>query len=313
MVSEIVILPTCFNEKNISSELIQVFKDIYDHPIFIVDFENSNWMSQIKNVDSNEAIPDSLRKALQVFIKKIRNRIIIKASSQTDFLKVKNWLEEIKKYQNINCVFITDDDLTSCKKQGIDSYQNIRDIILTDSTKWDSIKTKGLEIKKTMVETEKILKTISENTDKVILVDAYFNPKKRNFKNSLHLVSKHLGQSKEYQNEEKRILIHAPKKMTNDLDSLKKDIKNELDWFKNKYNINYEFYLWEYIHDRSFLTDKICLESTSGMEIIDDDSPGDNVNTKWMFLPHNLSEEQLDKYDISIDDNIDNIIWNYST
>ena len=105
MVSEIVILPSCFSEKNISSELIQVFKDIYNYPIFV--YENSNWINQIKTIDSNETVSDSLRKALQVFIKKIKHRIIINPSSQTDFSKIINWLQEIKKYENINCVFIT--------------------------------------------------------------------------------------------------------------------------------------------------------------------------------------------------------------
>lgn len=179
MVSEIVILPTCFNEKNISTEIIQVFKDIYNYPIFISDFENSNWINQIKTVESNEAIPDSLRKALQVFLRKIKNRIIVNASSQTDFSKIINWLQEIKKYENINCVFITNDDLTLCKKQKIDFYQNIKDIILADSTQWDSVKINGLEIQKLEPETEKILKTIAQNTDKVVLVDGYYNPKKR--------------------------------------------------------------------------------------------------------------------------------------
>lgn len=313
MVSEIVILPTCFNEKNISTEIIQVFKDIYNYPIFISDFENSNWINQIKTVDSNEAIPDSLRKALQVFLKKIKNRIIVNASSQTDFFKIINWLQEIKKYENINCVFITNDDLTLCKKQKIDFYQNIKDVILADSTQWDSVKINGLEIQKLEPETEKILKTIAQNTDKVVLVDGYYNPKKKSFKTSLHLISRHLGQSNQYKKEDKRILIHASKKMTQDVDLLKKHIEEELNYFKKTYNICYEFYLWNYIHDRSFLTDKICLESTSGLEIIDENSPGDNTNTKWVFLPHNIAEEQLNKYDISFDDDIDNIIWKYST
>ncbi|MDK2069859.1 hypothetical protein PT510_04525 [Aliarcobacter butzleri] len=313
MVNEIVILPTCFNEKNISMELIQVFKDIYNYPLFISDFENSNWISQIKTVDSNEAISDSLRKALQVFLKKIKNRVIVNASSQTDFSKIINWLQEIKKYENINCVLITSDDLTLCKKQNIDFYQNIKDVILADSTQWDSVKVNGLEIKKIEAQTEKILKTIANNTDKAILVDGYYNPNKKNFRTSLHLISRHLGQSNLYKKEDKRILIHASKKMTQDVDLLKKNIEKELIFFKKTYNIRYEFYLWNYIHDRSFLTDKICLESTSGLEIIDENSPGDNTHTKWVFLPHNIAEEQLNKYDISFDDDIDDIFWKYST
>lgn len=127
------------------------------------------------------------------------------------------------------------------------------------------------------------------------------------------MISRHLGQSNQYKKEDKRILIHASKKMTQDVDLLKKHIEEELNYFKKTYNIYYEFYLWNYIHDRSFLTDKICLESTSGLEIIDENSPGDNTNTKWVFLPHNIAEEQLNKYDISFDDDIDNIIWKYST
>lgn len=312
MVSEIVILPSCFSEKNISSELIQVFKDIYNYPIFVYDFENSNWINQIKTIDSNETVSDSLRKALQVFIKKIKHRIIINPSSQTDFSKIINWLQEIKKYENINCVFITNDDLTLCKKQKIDFYQNIKDVILADSTKWDSIKINGLEIQKIETKTEKILKMIAQNTDKVVLVDGYYNPNKKSFKTSLHLISRNLGQSNQYIKEDKKILIHASKKMTNNIDLLKKDVEKELKYFKNQYNIKYEFYLWNYIHDRSFLTDKICLESTSGLEIIDENSPGDNTNTKWIFLSHSIAEEQLYKYDISFDNDIDDIIWKYS-
>lgn len=313
MVSEIVILPTCFSEKNISSELIQVLKDVYNHPIFIVDFENSNWIKEIKDIDSNEGIPDPLRKALQVFFKKIRNRIILKESSQTDFSKIINWFKKIKLHSNINCVFITNNDFTLCKKQHIDFYQKIEDVILVDSTKWDSIKNSGVEIKKTENETEKILKTICENTDKVILVDGYFTPTKRNTKRTLHLISKNLGQNIEYKSEDKKILIHATTKMTSDIDMLKHNIQEELVKFKAKYNIEYEFYLWDYIHDRSFLTDKVCLESTSGMEIIDDDSKGDNITTKWLLLSHNVANEQLDKYDVCFDDDIENVIWRYST
>ena len=313
MVKEIVILPTCFNEKNFSAELIQVFKDVNSHPIFITDFKNSNWINNIKDIDSNQNIPDALRKALQIFLKKIKNRIILKNSSQDDFTKILNWLKEIKLNNSIDCTLITDDDSTLCKKQEILSFQNIKDIILEDSIKWDSIKVLAKEIKKTEVQTEKILRMILNNTDKAILVDGYFNPTKNNFKKSLHLISKHLGQNSIYQDEDKKIIIHAAKKMTNDVELFKKNLPAVLIFFKSKYSIDYEFYLWNYIHDRSFLTDKMCLESTSGMEIIEDNTPGDNINTKWLFLPNSTSQNQLDKYDITMDCSISDIIWKYTT
>lgn len=313
MVSEIVILPTCFYEKNISDKLIQILRDVNIHPIFITDFEHSNWTKDIKEICKNENVSDSLRKSLQVFLKKVKNRIIIKSSSQDDFTKIITWLKAINSYKNINCTFITDDDLTLCKKQKILSFQNIKDIILVDSTIWDSLKISGREIKKTETETEKILKTLLNNTDKVILADGYFNPIKGSFKRSLHLMSKHLGQNSIYQNEDKKIIIHAPKKMLEDLEVFKRTLPTVLTDLKNKYNVNYEFFLWNYIHDRSLLTDKMCLESTSGMEIIEDDSAGDNINTKWLLLPDNISQEQLDKYDINMDYSIGNIIWKYTT
>ncbi len=313
MISEVVILPTCFKEKNISNELIQVFRDIERYPIFIQYFENSNWIDSVKSVDTNESIPDALRKSLQVFLKKIRNRIILVESEQKDFSKIINWLKGIKAEGNIDCVFVTSDEITLCKKQKINFYQNIHDIILSDSTKWDELKVSGVEIKKTKEETEKIIKTICKNTDKVILVDGYFDPTKRNVKRTIDLISTHLGQSKNYLAEDKKIIMHAPKKMVQDIELFKKNVAEELNRFKDKHKIDFEFYLWNYIHDRSFLTDVICLESTSGLAIVDDDSSGDNIQTKWFILEDRLANEQFEKYDIDFDDEVDHIKWKYAT
>lgn len=314
MISEVVILPTCFKEKNISIELIQVFKDIKRYPIFIQYFENSNWIDSVKSVETNKSIPDALRKPLQVFLKKIRNRIILVESDQKDFSKMINWLKEIKARGNIDCVFVTSDETTLCRKQNIKFYQKINEIILLDSTKWDKLKVSGVEIEKTKKETEKIIKTICRNTDKVILVDGYFDPTKRNVKRTIDLISTHLGQSKKYLAEDKKIVIHAPKKMVHDdIEVFKNNVDKELKKFKYKYKIDFEFYLWDYIHDRSFLTDVICLESTSGLAIVDDDSSGDNIQTKWLVLEDRLADDQLEKYDIDFDDEVDHIEWKYAT
>ena len=339
MISEIVVLPECFNIDLKQEAMNTMFNDVYDHPIFIIDFEGVNWLNYIRNhYLSKHTIAD--KDKFMRLLTKLKNskKIFKRTKYDIEITGDIDWLNVSKKsHEDIGLNMVLTGTMLgdACKSELPDICENINNIV-DAREKWKKIKAPRTSVTKNMKDYKKNFQSILMNSIELKIVDPYIgigftksNKLKSVDANVLNLFSDLLG--KNYSNKQTYIEIHTKLDEGLDLQSyqitmsdgerlekVKEEYKKEeyrqliekwkiaINYYTRKYNHKYKVFFWadgqdNSFHDRYILTDILGINLGHSIAAKEDSKQ----STRWHALNEYDYDEESEKYEVQ--ENIDGI------
>ncbi len=293
MISEIVILPDCF-ESSDNKDLLYILKEILLNGIVIVDFSTGNWYKYVHNNYVN-SMEQSMRQKILILLKKIKNhkRIVKMTNFDHNINSNTDWLYVSKLHYDKNSIdlFIAGNTMVEqCHCDISEKCYSLNDVLSDDA--WDELKERNILVLKTPDNFKIHLKSILPHAKELSIIDPYLEPDNKN-KLALELFAKYYGNRKFLPYIQGTIEIHT--KIVSNLgeSTTKARWKSLLKNIDNHANHTFKIYFWvdnspqDKFHDRFLLTDAFAISSLHSFSI----KEGSEQETPWGLLDRKLFEK----------------------
>lgn len=297
MTSNLVLTPNIFQEGNNKQNIISILKDIISNPIFITEYQNTNWSKTIQSKYVSSFEP-KYKDKFQVLIRKLKDeKKLIKQTNHNILINSsEDWINVSKKALNVNLIdfIITDDELNDKYKTDLnEDCESINNIII-DDTKWDTIKNKrSSTLIKTESNMEPFLSHFMPYSSKLIIIDPYFQYQTKN-ENFLKLCSRLMGNRSNFSNNSCRIEIHTRFDSNHNY-----NFQTFLTSLKSQFNHTFIIYIWDdsttqshKFHDRFLITESIGFSVSHSFDI----TYGSNQETTWSFLDKETKSKHISNF-----------------
>ncbi len=309
MITYLLTLPYCFEEKTDYRSLSRVLTDIaHADNLFIVDFQGAKWKTYIvKNYlekYSNQIEKRKVDDLLNLVSKKIlKNGTSIKINSEETWLQAG---KEFSEKKELGKVLLKEENIVDCKhffdnNECLDIEQIDIDPKVTQQ--WKELEEKEKRIYKSEEEYENALIDILSHSTKIKIIDPYLTAKNKFI---VELVAEYLGNREGMSRQPfTEIELHVSYKWRTYLDNEQndKEFRNEVNQFKKilselkkKYRHMYKVFYWDQpenkgnLHDRYIITDIIGIGSKHSF------STDEKQLTEWNILTSSKLKEYRKNY-----------------
>ncbi len=303
MISEVAILPDCFDESNDTKTLIGILKDTINNGIFIADFSignSGNWSNTIQELYVREFESQSLKDMLFVLIRQLKDRkkIVKLTNYGHNIVSENDWIDVVKLHHDNNSLDLVlsgDGFKAQCEIVINDKCCCINDILISD--KWDELKKRDIVLKKTAESFNVVLKTMLPHVRNIQLIDPYALPKAQ-YKSTLELCVKYLRKKTGFDQQRGVVEIHTKSDESISIDMNKTRWKTMLDGIVNEANHTFKVYFWkdnspeDKFHDRFILTNVFGVSSAHSFDIKDNSEQ----ETTWSLLSKETFELHLNNF-----------------
>lgn len=297
MISNFVLTPNVFEDRNNKQNIISVMKDSIANPIFVVEYQGANWSKTIL-AEYISKFEQKYRDRFQVLLKNLKDqKKLIKQTNYNLSLNTSDdWMKVSAKALDSNLIdfVITDDELKDIYKSSLnENCESINDIIEED-TKWDVIKNKkSLTLTKTKSNLLPFFNSFMPYSSKLVIIDPYFEYVTK-YQNFLRLCSGIMGNRVSFPQNSCKIEIH-----TRYDDRSNYNFQTFLTSLKSQFNHSYTVYIWDdskvdahKFHDRFIMTESIGFSVSHSVDISD----SSNQETTWSFLDKETQSKHMGNY-----------------
>ena len=297
MISNFVLTPNVFEDRNSKQNIISVMKDSIANPIFVVEYQGANWSKTIL-VEYISKFEQKYRDRFQVLLKNIKDqkKLIKQTNHNLPLNTSDDWMKVSEKALNSNLIdfVITDDELKDSYKSTLnENCESINDIIEED-TKWDVIKNKrSLTLTKTKSNLSPFFNSFMPYSSKLVIIDPYFEYITK-YQNFLRLCSEIMGNRVNFPRNSCKIEIH-----TRYVNGNNYNFQTFLTSLKSQFDHSYTVYIWDdskvdahKFHDRFIMTESIGFSVSHSFDISD----SSNQETTWSFLDRQTQSKHMNNY-----------------
>lgn len=296
MISEVAIFPDCFCKNEKDENIIFLLMDILDYGIYIQNFQSFNYISYVlENYISK--LDDGLQSKIKALFKQLSNRkrFISVTNYSKSISSLDDWFYVAHSHYTHNSLDLFISDSLSFEKH-CEKLLNKCCLIYTlhIEEKWRLIKRRDVVMRFTIENYITLTKKILNNSSMLKLIDPYFFPTKKYYKNLLIESLKFIGEREGLTSFPITIEIHTKFEEF----ELDKEIKNKKFWtelvtsLNKKANILLKIFFWEdnsekdTFHDRFILSNSFGFSFSNSFKISEDSTQEITVNL--------LSNESLD-------------------